>query len=96
MFFFHETHRVLAKQSEALRAANGGNGWLDGLGVHRVGLIASQAEQDSAVGAMPQTRGRERTKEFCAHAMHRRKTGRCLKAAGKLARRNHRPHGVRA
>jgi len=58
--------------------------------------VPGQAQQHGGVGAVAHARGRERAEQLHHHAVYRRQAHRGLQVAGKLPRRDHGPHGVRA
>ena len=96
VFLFYKRHGVLAQQAHGLARADVGDGGRDLVGVDVVRLMARQAQQHGCVGAVAHARGRQRTEELNRHVVHCGQAQRAAHMAGKLPRRNHGAHGVRA
>jgi hypothetical protein len=69
---------------------------LHGLGPHRVGRVAEQAEDHALVGRVAVARGAERAEQVDVQARHLRQHAAPFEPLREQQRRAHRAHGVRA
>ena len=86
---------MLSQQLHAAAAAHRLEQRGHGFHVHRIGLVAGQAQQHGLVAAVALAGGTQRAVELALHARGAFEQAFVLQAQREDARRAHRPHGVR-